>query len=482
MDLAFSGCRNLDVTATDTPDLSNATSMFNMFADCTSLVGTSAFNNWEVSTITDMLALFFNARLFNQDISNWNVSAVETMEYMFMFADNFNQNISGWNVASVTSMKDMFNSATDFDQDLGNWDISSLLTAEDMFANTGLSLENYDNTLIGWATLDTGEIQIPTNVSFAGGSSQYCASETQRQDLIDTYGWSITDAGINCPTTTIYVVPYVYLQGAALNPNPGEENLMRDDLRAAGLLPTTSPYGDGATVDASVFDTTGNNAIVDWVWVELRDKDDNTLIVAEKSAFVLRNGDVLGTDLTALSFDLAIDNYYVAIKHRNHLGIMSASTISLFDSPLVVDFTDGSVATYGTNAQTTFGMPSGIQGMWAGDANGDGKVNIIGAPNDANTLRDAILNDPINLVIQFYGFTVSGYTNEDVNLSGGANIIGVNNDANVLRDDILNHPINEILQFYGYNILEQLPTVVPDARMIFDIEMTKKNKQFQNKN
>ena len=624
MERAFYGCENLDVTATDTPDLSNVTRLTQMFNSCYSLIGTVGFDSWDVSTIDDMRSTFAGAKLFNQSINswnvsnvtqmfsmfaaaevfnqplnNWNVSNVEQMAFMFNGAKDFNQNIDNWNVSDVTEMtslfhgaedfnqplnswnvsnvtrmgsmfkgassfnqplgnwnvsnvesttemfsgassfnqninswnvsdvefmlrmfqnaiaynqplnnwnvskvrsmwgmfqgasvfnqpinswdvgeveqmKDMFANATAFDQELSNWDLSSMVSGNlgmaGMFNNSGLSLDNYDNTIIGWATLDAGETQIPTNVDFNGGISQYCASETQRQELIDTYGWEITDAGLNCPTT-IYVMPYVYLQGASLNPNVGEETLMRDDLRAAGLLPTTSPYTDGVTVDPTVFDTAGNDAIVDWVWVELRDKNNNTTIVAEKSALLQRDGDVLGTDLTALSFSLPVDQYYVAIKHRNHLGIMSASPISLFGSPLVVDFTDGSVPTYGTNAQTIFGMPVGMQGMWTGDANGDGKVNFTGADNDTNTIRDVVLNNPLNIIIQFYGFTVSGYNNSDINMTGGTNISGANNDANVLRDNILNHPINQFIQFYGYSILEQLPEVLSLARLSFDKEM-----------
>ena len=41
----------------------------------------------------------------------------------------------------------------------------------------------------------------------------------------------------------IYLSAKVYLQGAALNPNTGEENLMRDDLRGVSI-PTRSPYPD----------------------------------------------------------------------------------------------------------------------------------------------------------------------------------------------------------------------------------------------
>ncbi|WP_353778480.1 BspA family leucine-rich repeat surface protein [Winogradskyella sp. 3972H.M.0a.05] len=611
MESAFRGCSNMDVTAIDSPDLTNVTSMRGMFRECTSLIGTTAFNDWNVAnvedmillfasasqfninisnwnvsnvqfmtgmfdsasifnqpignwntgnvthmggmfsgaedfdqdlnnwdvssveimaalfanatnfngditswntnTVTDMLSMFSGAQAFNQDISGWNtsnvyrmfnmfrgaedfnqpigiwnVSGVSSMRNMFSDALAFNQDLSNWDVSSVTHMGSMFNGAEDFDQDLSNWNIESLSTASSMFTDSGLSNANYDNLLIGWATLDTmaGETLIPSNINFGGGDSQYCLGETARNTLTNPTGlnWTITDGGLNC-AIDIVVAPKVYLQGAALNPNVSEETLMRDDLRVAGLLPTVSPYGDDASVDVSVFDATGNDAIVDWVFVELRDKGENTLVIDSQSALLQRDGDVVGIDgVSALSFNQGIDNYFIAIKHRNHLGIMSNSAIGLSNAVTIVDFANGSTATYGINAQTILGMPVGIQGMWAGDDNGDGKVNIIGAPNDTNTIRDAVLNDPINLIIQFYGFTVSGYTYEDINLTGGANIIGAENDANVLRDNVLNHPINIILQFYGYNILEQLPAVVPSARMAFDIEMTDKNNQKLNNN
>ncbi|WP_422105673.1 BspA family leucine-rich repeat surface protein [Winogradskyella sp.] len=458
--------------------------MEGMFAYATSF--NQNINNWNVAAVENMSGMFGLATDFNQPLNNWNVAAVENMRAMFAGATNFNQPLHNWDTALVRQTQEMFAGATNFDQDLGNWDISSALSMLDMFEGVRLSTQNYDNTLIGWATLDAGETQIPLNVNFGGGDSRYCASEVKRQELIDTYGWGITDGGLNC-STHILVSLKVYLQGASLNPNAGEETLMRDDFRVAGTDGIrTSPYVDGVLIDdlSAFMGYSGPGAFVDWVWVELRDKNDPTVVIAGQSGMLTRNGNIVDPiDISLaipLSFNVPADAYYVVIKHRNHLGIMSNSAIAFSSTATMLNFTDGSVATYGTNAQTSFGMPNGIQGMWAGDANGDGKVNIIGAPNDTNTLRDKILNDPINSVIQFYGFTVSGYTNEDVNLSGGANIIGVHNDANTLRDNILNHPINAFLQFYGYNILEQLPAVVPAGRMAFDIEMTEKNRQAQN--
>ena len=112
----------------------------------------------------------------------------------------------------------------------------------------------------------------------------------------------------------IKIDPIAFFQGAYINPVSGEETLMRDNLRTANLIPTTSPYADVLTCNASIFTPTGSDAIVDWVWVELRDENDNTNILASQSALLQRDGDIVGTDGTSsLSFDLANGNYFVAI-------------------------------------------------------------------------------------------------------------------------------------------------------------------------
>ncbi|MCL6296734.1 BspA family leucine-rich repeat surface protein, partial [Gaetbulibacter sp. 2012CJ34-3] len=176
MEQSFWGCRNLVLNATGIPNLSQVTSMFDMFRNCNSFVDNGgAINNWDVSKITNMKRVF-QGTLFNSPINNWEVSAVTTMSNMFentpfnqpldnwdtssvndffnMFKKNgsFNQNISSWNTELVTTMESMFNSATSFNQDISSWDISNVIAMDDMFLGATLSQENYDATLIGWHT------------------------------------------------------------------------------------------------------------------------------------------------------------------------------------------------------------------------------------------------------------------------------------------------------------------------------------------
>lgn len=190
-------------------DVSNVTQMNGMFLEA------STFNKdigeWDVSNVTNMSIMFYSAHAFDQDIGNWDVSNVTNMSFMFQHAHTFNQNIGSWDVNNVTVTQSMFYQAFAFNQNLGNWDIGNVTDMTNMFSLATLSTENYDNTLTGWATDSSGVVgdgidDIPNTITFSGGNSVYCVSETERQNLIDTYDWTVTDNGLDplCAVSTIY--------------------------------------------------------------------------------------------------------------------------------------------------------------------------------------------------------------------------------------------------------------------------------------
>jgi uncharacterized repeat protein (TIGR02543 family) len=171
-------------------DVSSVTSMGLMFCEA------EAFNQdiggWDVSNVTDMRWMFADAHLFNQDISSWKVSKVTDMSLMFLRAYAFNHDISGWDVSNVTDMHWMFSNATSFNQDIGSWNVSNVTDMSSMFNGVTLSTSNYSAILIGWAALPSVQI----GVNFHGGYSTYNAgAAAARQELISTYGWTITDGG-----------------------------------------------------------------------------------------------------------------------------------------------------------------------------------------------------------------------------------------------------------------------------------------------
>lgn len=133
MDSAFYGCHNLNITATDIPNLSKVSDMSHMFEFCNMLNGPANINNWNTSTVTNMSHLFDAAISFNQPIGNWNTSSVTDMSNMFEQAFSFNQNIGNWNTANVTDMGFMFTGAYLFNQHIGNWNTGNVTNMIGMF-------------------------------------------------------------------------------------------------------------------------------------------------------------------------------------------------------------------------------------------------------------------------------------------------------------------------------------------------------------
>ena len=141
--------------------------------------------------------MFAGATAFTGDLSNWNVSSALSLFGMFDGAIAFNSDLSNWNVSKVTSMHSTFSGATSFDQDLGGWDISSVQGMYQMLNNCGLSISNYDNTLIGW------ESQGIFGLTLDATGLEYCAGEPARTSLTTTYGWTISGDALNCSGFTL---------------------------------------------------------------------------------------------------------------------------------------------------------------------------------------------------------------------------------------------------------------------------------------
>jgi uncharacterized delta-60 repeat protein len=209
--------------------------------------------------------------------------------------------------------------------------------------------------------------------------------------------------------------------------------LMNDGLRAGGFVLTDEPYsalgyeytGTGAgTVSSGVLTTTGNNAIVDWVLVELRDRDDATNVLASRAALVQRDGDVVDVDgHSPVRFGTLPGNYSVSVRHRNHLGAMSATSYALGPQVMALDFTHPSTPTYGTDARKPIGSK---MALWAGDVTFNGQVKYTGPGNDRDPILTAVGSFAPNTII-------TGYRQEDVNLDGLVKYTGLAND----RDPIL---------------------------------------------
>jgi surface protein len=184
MGSAFYGCSNVEVTASDAPNLTTPATMdfTNMFRNASKVGTTTTANwNWDTSKVINMSNMFNNATNFNQNIGSWNTSAVTNMSVMFYAATNFNQNIGSWNTSAVTTMQNMFSgatafnqdistktvdgtvrwntsavtsmtamfrSATNFNQNIGNWNTSAVITMNEVFLSAG----NFNQNIGSWNT------------------------------------------------------------------------------------------------------------------------------------------------------------------------------------------------------------------------------------------------------------------------------------------------------------------------------------------
>jgi SdrD B-like domain/Bacterial Ig domain/GEVED domain len=258
-------------------------------------------------------------------------------------------------------------------------------------------------------------------------------------------------------------------------------NLMRDELRFKGLLPVVEPYsklpnirhvGETVTgplqpsgdltglpeqeiVDAGLMYYTGNDAPVDWVLVELRLADYADSVFATKAAILQRDGDVRDLDdLGYVKFkEIPAGNYFVAIRHRNHLGVMTGQPYILSPKVTKIDFTGPNTVFYENNAAYYY---KGEMVLWPGDFNGDGKVIYQGPGNDVVYLFNKVFTTPGNTGL-LANYILNGYLLYDINLDGNSIYQGPGNDsARVLFNAVLSTPEN-IMQLANFILLQKLP-------------------------
>jgi hypothetical protein len=249
---------------------------------------------------------------------------------------------------------------------------------------------------------------------------------------------------------------------------------MNDNLRAGNLIPSTEPYGSmnsannpympvythvggggGEIAAAGVFATTGSDAIVDWVFVQLRSSASSSTVIATRSALLQRDGNVVDVDgVSPLEFPSVMPgNYYVSIKHRNHIGVMTLNTVGLSVTATTVDFTSTVTPLYAraspqnnpaplTGATRIIGTKRALYG---------GNCNITDVSrNRIVTYNSTTASDRAALLAACPGTsTLNGYTVFDLDMNGFARFNGLVPDRLVLLQNVANS--NSLLNY------EQLP-------------------------
>ncbi|HZW39357.1 MAG TPA: cohesin domain-containing protein [Ignavibacteriaceae bacterium] len=220
------------------------------------------------------------------------------------------------------------------------------------------------------------------------------------------------------------VKPKVLLQGG-YNSSTNKMN-----VNLLSVLPTAQPfniapfnYNGTENVAASFFQQHTN--IVDWVLLELRTDISSSSIISRRAGFLLESGEIVDMDGTNPIYfgSVTPENYFLVVKHRNHLAIMTSSAKSFSDLS-TYDFTTSQTQAYGNNPMVELGV--GIFGMASGDANSDGNIT----------------STDFNIFSPSFNNISSGYLNSDFNL-----------DLNVTSTDF---------NYFNPNFIRILSTQVPN--------------------
>lgn len=204
---------------------------------------------------------------------------------------------------------------------------------------------------------------------------------------------------------------------------------MTTNLSTNQQLPLTQPFnrppwnytGTESVANAAAIPTN----TVDWVLLEVRDALNKTLVIERKAAFLLSNGAIVDVNGIANGVNFYFltpnTNYHLAIKHRNHLGAITANAVQLPNaSP--INFTNAATAQAAALGQLV-NTGGGVYALRAGDINADGIISYA----DFNSYTSQL-------------FGISPYRDADCNLSGTVSIV----DFGSLRPNIGTIGLNSI--------------------------------------
>ncbi|MCD4734454.1 MAG: hypothetical protein K8R53_00285 [Bacteroidales bacterium] len=180
--------------------------------------------------------------------------------------------------------------------------------------------------------------------------------------------------------------PFILLDLTAFLEGPYNGSFMDNNLNINGVIPISQPYGSDPSAPwyytgAEIVSSIPGIGIVDWVMIELRDATtpggaNSSTIISQKASFIKRNGSIVALDGASYPkfYVTPVNNLYIAVYQRNHLGVMSANTIIPVGNLYSYDFTTGAGQVYGgSNGHKDIG--GGVWGLIGGDGKADGQVN-----------------------------------------------------------------------------------------------------------
>ncbi|MFV1968799.1 MAG: hypothetical protein ACC628_25560 [Pirellulaceae bacterium] len=148
-------------------------------------------------------------------------------------------------------------------------------------------------------------------------------------------------------------------------------------------IPVGQPYAD-ASYNASFLDYDGVEAVqpvgvpataVDWIVASLRTGTAAATEVpgSAQALLLFEDGSIVGADGATVRFFAAPGSYHLVVRHRNHLGVMSATPVDFTSGSGSWDFTTAGKAFTGGGAPMK-DLGGGFFAMFATDASIDGQT------------------------------------------------------------------------------------------------------------
>ncbi|MEZ4886892.1 MAG: choice-of-anchor B family protein [Chitinophagales bacterium] len=244
-----------------------------------------------------------------------------------------------------------------------NWTGNSLLECKGIFDLNNLVTGNIGGNWSGGNYVSSNGIFNPNNLTDGSYTVTYTVGSGT---CLDSHSASII-VSICKVTANIQL----FLEGTYAGGGQ-----MSTGLKDFSLLPFKQPF------NRAPWNYNGNETITnmpanmtDWVLVELRDATDMSL-VAQAAGLLLANGNVVKANGTAgLEIEGAASNesYFVAVRARNHLAVMSATAINL-PNTLSYNFSSSNAQVFGNNQMVS--TSDGSFALIAGDINSDGVISV----------------------------------------------------------------------------------------------------------
>ncbi len=256
------------------------------------------------------------------------------------------------------------------------------------------------------------------DIPFAGYPTEYIYSLTQGSLLgASSFGASKTTSA---PTYTLDID--IFFEGA-FNTTTSQ---MDTTLNSNGYIPLTQPFNEAPWnyAGSEKVSAIPNTSIVDWILVEMRiTTGDYTTATKDKAVnrqagFLLKDGTIVDTDgITPLRFSRVIGSSKdsqaahakIIVKRHTSGRTTSPFVIDETTKTLTYDYTSSAANYYGDESVSKQ-LTTGIYGLVAGDADGDGYINNADknehwVPENGNT----------------------GYYKSDFNMDGTVDTLDLNN-------------------------------------------------------